>query len=62
VKTICERIAAINAECSGCWGVSGVNQWERDRLEEWKDRQMLTAGQEKVLRQIEDKVFPDGAE
>ena len=62
MKTIRDRIAAINAECSGCWGVSGVNQWERDRLKEWEDRNMLTTGQEKVLRQIEIKVFGDDPE
>lgn len=60
--TIPERIARINAECSGVWASSGVTSWERARLEEWKNRTTLSAGQEKVLAQIEEKVFGEGAE
>jgi hypothetical protein len=62
LKTVPERIAAINAECSGCWGVSGVNQWERDRLKEWEGRASLSDKQEKILKQIEAKVFDGGEE
>ena len=55
--TIPERIKAIFDECNGVWAESGVTSWERDRLEEWKDRTSLSEKQEKVLVQIEEKVF-----
>jgi hypothetical protein len=58
--TIPERIKAIIDECSGVWGESGVTSWERDRLEEWKNRTSLSEKQEQVLQQIEKKVFGDG--
>lgn len=57
--TIPERIKAIFDECSGVWGESGVTSWERDRLEEWKNRTSLSEKQEAVLEQIEAKVFGD---
>ena len=52
-----QRIEAIEKECSGCWGVSGINSWERERLEEWKNRASLAPKQEGILRQIEEKAF-----
>jgi hypothetical protein len=55
--TIPERIKKITDECSSVWSTYGVTSWERDRLDEWKSRTSLSAGQEKVLRQIEEKVF-----
>ncbi len=55
--TIAQRIARIYTECSGVWGQYGVTSWERDRLEEWKGRIALAHGQEKVLVEIEHKVF-----
>lgn len=57
--TIPERIKAINDECAGVWAESGVTSWERDRLEEWRQRTFLTEKQEQVLEQIEKKVFGD---
>jgi hypothetical protein len=53
--TIAERIAAIEKECAGVWGTSGITSWERDRLAEWKARTFLTEKQERVLQQIEVK-------
>ena len=58
--TIAERIAAIERECSGVWGTSGITSWERDRLDEWKHRHSLSAKQEEVLQQIERKAFGKG--
>lgn len=55
--TIAERIAAIEKECSGVWGTSGITSWERERLEEWKHRANLSSKQEAVLVQIENKAF-----
>lgn len=62
MKTVAQRIAAINTECSGVWGQSGVTDWERQRLVEWADRETLSEKQEAVLRQIEEKVFGRGEE
>lgn len=53
-----ERIARIFKECSGVWGQSGISSWERDRLEEWRNRVSLSEKQEAILRQIERKAFP----
>ena len=55
--TVAERIAAIVKECSGVWGQSGITQWERDRLDEWKNRTSLSKKQEAVLVEIEKKAF-----
>lgn len=55
--SIAERIARINAECSGVWGTSGVTSWERERLEEWRGRKSLSDKQLEVLSNIEEKVF-----
>lgn len=61
MATVAQRIERIYQECDpGAWGVSGVNSWERDRLAEWRGRTSLSEGQEKVLRQIEEKVFGGG--
>lgn len=57
MATVPERIKRIEAECSGCWGQSGVTSWERQRLEEWKSRASLSDKQEAVLVSIEQKVF-----
>jgi hypothetical protein len=54
-STVAERIAAIEKECQGVWGTSGITSWERDRLTEWKVRTFLTEKQERVLQQIEVK-------
>lgn len=59
MATVAERIAKIVAECKGVWGQSGINSWERDRLEEWKNRTYLTDKQEAVLVSIEKKAFGD---
>ena len=56
-RTIAERIERIFKECSGVWGTSGVTSWERERLEEWKNRETLSEKQEAILRGIETKVF-----
>jgi hypothetical protein len=56
------RIAAIEAECSGVWGVSGITSFERERLEEWKRLNSLSPKQEEVLQQIERKAFGDPRE
>jgi len=62
MSTIAERIAAIEKECSGVWGSSGINSWERERLEEWKHHRSLSPKQEEILRQIEHKAFGKGGE
>lgn len=54
-----ERIAAVERECSGVWGISGISSWERARLEEWKTRPSLTEKQEAILKEIEDKAFKE---
>lgn len=51
------RIEKIEAECSGVWGQSGVTDWERQRLQEWKQRPALTEKQEEILQRVERKVF-----
>jgi hypothetical protein len=56
------RIAAIEKECSGVWGVSGITSWERDRLDEWKNRTSLSPKQEAILRTIEAKAFKEVAD
>lgn len=55
--TIRDRIAAIEKECSGVWGSTGITSWERERLDEWKNRDTLSPKQEEILRQIERKAF-----
>lgn len=60
--TVTERIAAIEKECAGVWGQSGVTDWERQRLHEWKDQTSLSAKQEAVLVAIEKKAFGEAAE
>lgn len=57
--TIAERIAAIEKECAGVWGQSGITAWERDRLEEWKLYTTLHPKQEQILQEIEKKAFGD---
>lgn len=59
--SISQRIQAIYDECSGVWGESGVTSWERDRLEEWKNRTSLSPKQMEILEKIEAKVFGDDA-
>jgi hypothetical protein len=61
-KTIFERVVAIEKECSGVWGQSGITQWERDRLGEWKSRHSLSPKQEETLRLIERKAFGEKGE
>lgn len=56
--TIAQRINRIFTECAGVWAQSGVNDWERRRLEEWRGRLGLSARQLEILEQIERKVFP----
>lgn len=51
------RIEKIEAECRGVWAQSGVTDWERQRLAEWKQRPALTPKQEDILQGIEKKVF-----
>lgn len=55
--TVAQRIAAINKECSGVWGTTGISSWERERLEEWKARATLSPRQLEILKVIEDKAF-----
>lgn len=55
--TVADRIAAVVKECQGVWGQSGITAWERDRLDEWRHRPMLSPGQERILQQIEQKAF-----
>lgn len=62
MATITERIAAIEKECSGVWGQSGITQWERDRLKDWKYRHSLSPKQEETLQAIERKAFPQREE
>lgn len=62
MKSVAQRIAAINTECSGVWGQSGVTDWERQRLVEWADRETLSEKQEAVLSAVEKKVFGDDSE
>ena len=51
------RIEKIEDECSGVWAQSGITDWERQRLREWKARPFLTPKQEEILQGIERKVF-----
>lgn len=60
--TIAERIARIEAECRGCWALSGIDSFERARLEEWKARPSLSPKQEEILQRIERKAFPGKAD
>lgn len=57
MATLFERVIAIEKECSGVWGQSGITQWERDRLTEWKTRHSISPKQEETLREIERKAF-----
>jgi hypothetical protein len=59
--TITDRIAAIEKECAGVWGQSGITDWERQRLAEWKAKTNLSPRQEEILRQIEAKAFGEPA-
>lgn len=56
-KTVRQRIEAIEAECAGVWGQSGITSWERERLTEWRGKQSLSEKQEAVLVAIEKKAF-----
>lgn len=60
--TPAQRIARIESECSGVWGQSGITDWERQRLNDWKALQRLSEKQEAILRQIEQKAFGEGDE
>ena len=55
--SVAERVAAIVKECAGVWGQSGITQWERDRLDEWRRLPMLSPAQDRILQQIEQKAF-----
>lgn len=57
MPTVRQRVEAIEKECSGVWGQSGITQWERDRLDEWKGKANLSEKQEAVLKTIEGKAF-----
>lgn len=58
--TVAQRVARIEAECGGVWAQSGIDSWERARLEEWKTRTSLSPKQEEILKRIEKKAFPGG--
>lgn len=60
--TITDRINRIEQECSGVWGQSGITDWERQRLKEWRGKDLLTPRQEEILAEIERKAFGRGAE
>jgi hypothetical protein len=62
MPTLLERVLKIEEECRGCWGQSGINQWERDRLAEWKHRHSISPKQEETLCQIERKAFANQGE
>ncbi len=51
------RTEKIEDECRGVWAQSGVTDWERQRLREWKERNFLTEKQWEILQGIEQKVF-----
>lgn len=62
-----ERIERIFKECEpGAWGVSGVTSWEKDRMFEWREflkqnpHRELSPRQERILADIEHKVFGEG--
>lgn len=57
MATLSERIEKIFVECEGVWGQSGITSFERDRLQEWRGRNYLTARQIEILEQIEKKAF-----
>lgn len=61
VGTITERIDRVERECSGVWGQSGITDWERQRLKEWRGKSSLTPRQEEILADIERKAFSQGA-
>ena len=60
--TPAQRVARIEQECSGVWGQSGITDWERQRLSDWKRLSALSEKQETILRQIEQKAFGDDDE
>lgn len=53
--SVSERIAAIEKECEGVWGQSGITDWERQRLAAWRGFRKLSYKQETILRAIEAK-------
>jgi hypothetical protein len=57
--TIAQRIKRIYSECSGVWGQSGVTDFERRCIEDWRGQLGLSEKQLAILVQIEKKVFPD---
>ncbi len=60
--TIAQRVARIEAECSGVWAQSGIDSRERGFLDSIKMRRTLSTKQEQWLRRIERKAFPDEAD
>lgn len=60
--TPAERIAAIEKECSGVYGASGITSWERARMAEWKHLDRLTDKQDAIIKQIEKKAFGEDDE
>ena len=59
MASIAERIARIEKECAGVWGQSGITDWERQRMNEWRSKTSLSPNQERVLLAIEGKAFGD---
>ena len=56
-RTIAQRCDRVIEEIRGVRSLSGVSDWEFQRLEEWRQRSSLSAKQLRILEQIETKVF-----
>lgn len=59
VRSVTERVAAIEAECSGVWASYGVDAYERSFLNSIRTKADLSIKQEELLKRIELKVFGD---
>jgi hypothetical protein len=55
-----QRIERVLKEIQGVTSQYGVTSWERDRLDEWQELDALSIKQERILQQVEEKVFGDG--
>lgn len=58
-RTVPERVAAIEAECSGVWASYGVDAYERSFLNSIRNKTDLSIKQEELLKRIENRVFGD---
>ena len=62
MSTITDRINRLLHEIRGVAASYGITSWERDRLDEWRYKRDLSDRQEKVLQELEKKVFGEQEE